>query len=803
MLSRLLPGRVTGVRYLCAVMLLLLTTAAWAGIQRVQIDQAYLAAGTSARGTVSLALEPEAPKDARLRVVLIRNIDVADKAKSPVGQFTTEVVNQVVGGKTGTLEVAFSVTTKGMLFGTIQAKAELLTGKEARVLATALSAPVQVGLRKRVSLAGEWKVADVKVFDGEFPGRPKDWKLGQFPTSVQLPGALTSDRAFRGWVTLKREISWAKDGALQPRALGIWGASDSALISINGTKIGETNPVENLAMLTSWFEFHNPFKGPENEQKRMLTGAGGSEYPFTMPLPQALPAAGKAEVEMVLRATSGGVMGAPLATYGVLNDLHLELAPAVNIEGVEFDTEKPGEKRRFKFLLTVSNETGKPYKGKIRAAYGRYQGDLPYTGACPAYATVDQAVTLPVGKSKVAVVREEMPRFDTCRATFLLLGAKDAVMDAMTQDFHTVTVEIRNRRDLYVNNERFIIKGQGSWGEDPNSRMQLRMKGGNAFRGHRSAPSRLVPTYVSEVQNIDERYRDGLLTSAGSALLASCEKCTFYNPKDTSNIDKAVKSIIDKLNRCPGIIIWEATNELHGEPEEARIAIQEAFHKYDPYHRPISCTKSSGEWEAEARDGRVAGTDIVGCQYLLTKEGVDSITAAITEQPIESTEVNWNDPTLYNEQKMYDVWLNKGLIGSLFFDYSGNSLDQPVPMTAPADGDPNAPGYLIRESQRLIYQDLVVKAEKQADGRILLTAGNQMPYMLRDVKLTVQSCGQFTIADLNPGEAASILLPLVNSPAVRERVAIRAEYTTHSGLKHLVVLTPMVVNAPAAKGVTK
>ena len=105
-------------------------------------------------------------------------------------------------------------------------------------------------------------------------------------------------------------------------------------------------------------------------------------------------------------------------------------------------------------------------------------------------------------------------------------------------------------------------------------------------------------------------------------MLASCEKCIFWNPKDTSNITKAVRGASSRrLAACPGLIQWEATNELHGEPEEARVAILEAFHKLDPYHRPVLATKGSGEWEAEAHDGRVAGVDIVGCQYLAEQGG--------------------------------------------------------------------------------------------------------------------------------------------------------------------------------------
>ena len=498
------------------------------------------------------------------------------------------------------------------------------------------------------------------------------------------------------------------------------------------------------------------------------------------------------------------MLGQSKPPYGILGAIYLDLLPSVYIRGVSFDTEKPGPQRRFKFALAMRNDSGKPFQGTLRTVYGSYQGKMPYTGPCPAVAAAGQAVTLPPGESTVEVLRDEPPRFDTCRATFLLVAGDGQVLDAAAQDFHTVTVEIRNRRDLYLNNERFFFKAHGSWAEDANSRLQLRIKGGNGFRGHRSAASWRVPGFSSEAANLDERYRDGLLTSAGSALLASCEKCTFWNPKDPSNVNRAVRGILrPALAQCPGVVQWEATNELHGEPEEARVAILEAFHKYDPYHRPVLATKAAGEWEAEAREGRVAGVDIVGCQYLLSKEGVDSITAAITEQPIMSTEVNWNDMTLYNEKQMYKVWLEKGVCGSLLFDYSGSALDQPVPLVPPDDGDRNGPWYMMRESHRALYQDLAATAVRQADGRVLLTLGNRMPYTLRNVVLTVRDLGQFQRAELKPGDGLTILMPAEYSPPVRERAVIRAEYATHGGLKCFQILTPRVAAAPVQEGEKK
>jgi len=259
-----------------------------------------------------------------------------------------------------------------------------------------------------------------------------------------------------------------------------------------------------------------------------------------------------------------------------------------------------------------------------------------------------------------------------------------------------------------------------------------------------------------------------------------------------------VRWFVRRLGRCPGVVMWEATNELHGEPEEARVEILKAFHAYDPYHRPVLATKGSGEWEAEARGGRVAGVDIVGCQYLLSKEATDSIVAAVTQQPVMSTEVNWNDENLSGEDNLFRTWLAKGLCGSLLFDYSGRSLTQGVPLVPPADRERD--GSLIRSSNRRLYQDVVASARQRADGRVALTVGNRMPYTLRNVVLRVARLGRFEPRDLAPGDAVEVLLPVAHAPPPREPLPLRAEFTTHAGLTHMEVLAPIVEPAPAKEG---
>ncbi len=767
------------------------------GIREISLDKSYMSSGEKANAKIIFDDAVSAPADATLRVTLLGDAEVTADAKTPAGAISHQLVESALGAAVKNGEAKAEISLPGVLVGRALVKAEILVDGGKQILAMAQSPSLEIGVRKHIDLAGAWTPTDAKLLEGDVPWQEKGWKMPPLPASVQLPGVLPFGQNFRGWMTLKREISWSKEGDLLPRTFMIWGASDSALVKVNGVEIGETQPHTETAFLTHWVEYHSPpqYKGDANELKRMLLLTSGTDQPVLLNLPKPLPAEGKAEIEMTIRATSGGVMTKPIPPFGILRSMHMELTPPAAFKSVTFDTQKPGDARRFIFKLTMSNDSGKEFKGKIRTVYGRYDGEMPYTGACYPYAEALQDVTLPAGESTVEVMRDELPRFDTCRANFMLVADGRAI-DIAQQDFHTVTVEIRDRRDLYLNNERFILKGQGSYARDLNGRMQLKLKGGNAFRGHEITSSPLVPGLQSEAAYIDGRLKDGLLTSAGSALLASCEKCTFWNPKDTSNIHKSVKTIMRNIAKCPGIIDWEATNELHGEPPEARVEIQKAFHAYDPYHRPVLCTKSTGEWEAEAHEGKVDGVDIVGCQYLLNKEGLDSVCAAITEQPIMSTEVNFNDPNLFNDNRMYETWMEKGVCGSLLFDYSGNGLDQPVPLMAPKDDNKEVPDYVIRESMRNLYQDLFATAEEQADGQVLVTLANRMPYTLNGVSFTVKDQGRFNVPDLKPGAAVKLILPKAICPPPRERMVIQAQYQTHKGLPHVAMLVPTVKPAP-------
>ncbi|HEY3321133.1 MAG TPA: hypothetical protein VGP72_11755 [Planctomycetota bacterium] len=769
----------------------------------IRIDSTYLVAGEKTKGVATLATSP-LPKDASVRITLTRETDVPSEPGAKGGTVTEEIANQPLADAT----FPFELTTKGMLTGRLRVLAELLEGKNGPCLEMAWGPVINVGVRRRVDLAGDWSVVKIDPLLGDVRERPKNWVPPTPPATIVQPGPLPFDAGFRGWVTLKREASWKDLGDLKPRLIHLSGISDSAVVQVNGQSLGETYPVEDMAVLTHWVEFHSPYKGPENAQKRLMLMDLGVQDPVTLALPKALD--GKGEIELKIRGTSG--LFAQKPPYGILGEMYLAATPGIYIKNVSFDTEMvapasvPAGRdagstmsyRRFKFHLVMGNDTGSDFKGNLRAAYGRYAGKTAYTAPCPEYAEEVHPLVLAKGESTVEITRDETPRFDTCRATFMAMdGSK--VLDAESCDFHTVTVEIRNRRDLFLNNERFFVKGQGSWGEDPNSRLQLRLKGGNAFRSHRSDPSKQFPGMVSAAENINSRLADGLLTSAGGALLASCERCAFWNPQDTSNISKAVKFHVRQLYACPGLILWEATNELFGEPEEARLAIQEAFHKLDPYHRPMTATKGSGEWEAEAKDGRVAGVDIVGCQYLLSKEALNSVTAAITEHPIMSTEVNWNDMALLGKN-LWKEWLDKGVCGSLLFDYSGNALNQPAPMIPPPEQEQNYPWDIMRRRDRALYQDLVATAKRQTDGRVRVTVGNQMPFTLRKVSLSVKELARFSVPDLSAGDAATIILPPEHSPPLRSPVVLRAEYQTHGGLPSMILLTPVVVAETTKEG---
>jgi hypothetical protein len=752
-------------------------------IDEVVVDRELLGDGDTASGSVNVTIDvARDPADLRLSIIAERHVDVP-RAAGAGSVAKTPLHEEKLSGN-GPHSIPFKCDVSQIVLGSVrfQVKVTNQTGEE---LALAWSRPVQIGVRRTHSLAGTWKVVSSEFM----PFAPDAQKsLKSLGDEVQLPGPISDPRTFRGWVTVTHSAKLPDAGDWSYRYLRTEGVADGLVATVNGQALPELGAVERMDTLSHWAEFHSNFKGQEMRQSLLMTAFGHVLPAASIALAKAVPA-GPAEVALRVRCTSDR------QAHGILGDFRLEATGPVHVSHVEFDTEKPGADRRFIFSVQVNNETGRVFAGKLRTVYGQYQGATPYTGDCPAYAESTQELRLEPGVQTVRVLRDESPRFATCRAAFIVADGNGRILDAQTQDFHTVTMEIRDRRDLYLNNERFIVKAQGSEASDPNGAANLHAMGGNAYRGNAPSASRRYPGLLSWTDLADQRMGVGLLT-AGGPLLASCEPCLFWNPEDKSNIARAVDMEIGSRVQCPGIILWEATNELHGDRPEARVAILEAIHRADPYHRPVFATKATGEWEAESVDGRIAGVDIVGCQYMQSHEALDAVLASARDQPVMITEVNWNDAGFHTDH-LWPGFLNKGLCGALWFDYSGRMLNQPLMAIPPSRVTPRESYDTILVEHRELYQDLAAKAQRLPDQRVKISLGNVMPYALHAMKISIETVGTFALPDLPPGAQASIIIePGLELPVQDGRLAVRADFTTHSGLPHHQILVPAIAAAP-------
>ena len=207
-------------------------------------------------------------------------------------------------------------------------------------------------------------------------------------------------------------MTWSGDGDLQPRAVLVDGASDRRRLRVDGVDLGETAPVEDMAVLTHWVEFHSSVQRPGERAeadvvdcRRQRVSRRGS------PLPKALPAEGKAEIEMTLRADQRRRCAAcPSRLTASSTASCLELLPAVYVKAVSFDTEKPGPR-------SGGSRSRSPWRtrragrstGKIRTVYGRYRPACPTRAACPQRDAAEQAVSCRPAESTVQVVRDETP----------------------------------------------------------------------------------------------------------------------------------------------------------------------------------------------------------------------------------------------------------------------------------------------------------------------------------------------------------------------------------------------------------
>ncbi len=756
-------------------------------IDDITLDRDLLGDGDTASGHITVTIDAaHDPANLALTMNADMQVDVPRRG-GPSGNVRTQALHEKLQGD-GSHSIPFKYDISKAVYGSVRFQAKV-TGPAGEEFAVAWSRPVQIGVRRVHSLAGTWTVAS-----SEFMPFAQDQhkSVKSLPPELPLPGPVSDPRSFRGWVNLTRSAALPSPGDWSYRYLRMEGVADGVLATIAGQPLPEIGALENIDTLSHWQEFHSAFKGEEKRQALLMTTFGRVLPPTSNPLPRPLPA-GPADLALRVRCTSDG------QAHGILGDLRLEATGPVHISRIAFDTEKPGADRRFVFSVQVNNDTGRVFEGRLRAVYGQYQGQTPYTGDCPAYAEAVQELSLEPGVQTVRVLRDESPRFATCRGAFIITDRQEKTLDAQTQDFHTVTMEIRDRRDLYLNNERFIVKAQGSEASDPNGAANLHAMGGNAYRGNSPTASRRYPGLLSWTDLADQRMGVGLLT-AGGPLLASCEPCLFWNPKDTSNIQRAVDTQIGSRIQCPGIILWEATNELHGDRPEARVAILEAIRRADPYHRPVFATKATGEWEEESEDGHIEGVDIVGCQYLQSHEAMDAVLASARNQPVMITEVNWNDPTLHS-QHLWTGFLNKGLCGALWFDYSGRMLNQPLTTIPPMRVSPQASEGTILINHRELYQDLAARAERLPDQRLKIKLGNVMPYALHSVKISIETVGVLALPDLPPGTEASLVIESADQIPIREgHIAVKADFMTHSGLPHHQILVPAISAAPVQTG---
>ena len=145
---------------------LLAPALAGAAIREIQLQDSYVAAGDDLQGTV-----------ATIRVTVIRDVDVPSERTARAGRHAEEVLARPVKGGGGPVAVPFRIETGGMLTGALRVKAKLLTEKGTLPPSVAWSVPVTVGVRRRVSLAGDWQVLSVKPLGVQIRGRPRDWKL--------------------------------------------------------------------------------------------------------------------------------------------------------------------------------------------------------------------------------------------------------------------------------------------------------------------------------------------------------------------------------------------------------------------------------------------------------------------------------------------------------------------------------------------------------------------------------------------------------------------------------------------------
>ncbi|MEK6793569.1 MAG: carbohydrate binding domain-containing protein [Spirochaetota bacterium] len=637
-------------------------------------------------------------------------------------------------------------------------------------LAIVLSALLTAAPRTVIDLGGDWKfnTKDDLSFAKE---RTDDasWKTVRFPGFWQEQGFADS-----GHVWARRTVSVS--GAL-PAELVIDGLYDEAEVFVNGKRAGKVRG--SIGMMANLFpipearriDVSGLFRTGENVIAiRFFDNPTRSEWIWrNFPYPSAKGLA------------------------GIEKGISLECAQGVFIRLVDIRVAEKGMvESAYRFGVTCVNRTGKTVNAAISLTAAGEQ---------------KKSVSIAAGTSRIDLAVKSRNGFG--KKSYAVSLASDAGNDSADGTWHTVIIEPKNGK-IYLNGEEFIVKGLNGhllWPEpiaadliellmDMNVNLVRPPQGNHLwFKDYDQFQSVMVFPVVS-----------------GNFSCKEIADWTKPVPKKTYTFEESatneIADYIASASLSPMIFGWNTANEIETgnkpEREEALVALLKTMRDYvrrdDGYERPAIYANLM--MESQRITG---GQDVIGYNHYIDPDSFDfaKVKAVSGNTPFVYSETDcpslyWKLPYWNNipfhipyQEKTFKKMLAAGGSGTMLYSGLFDYYERHVGVLSGVWQKPDLTlanmkiNEEYRDFVRYLYRDFdhaVVSGAWAKGSAAVIRIVNIMPYALKGFTL-ISGDNASKPVDIAPGAKTEIALT-----AGTKRV--RAEFTTHGGLKHATSFVP-------------
>jgi len=600
--------------------------------------------------------------------------------------------------------------------------------------------------RPRIYLNGNWSftTVDSSLFS-DVAVDESNWSSAPVPADWKALGIEHS-----GYAWYRRSFNLSKLPGLRPRFLRFDRIMDEGEVWLNGVRLQNPDPA--LCDLLKYRQFGSfGYKATKDTPYYHIYPL---DWPYMFPIGGAIRLG---ENHLAVR-----VLEDPhTPEAGIVGDVYLVLTRPCYISNVNLVPPKEVStdvRANFTFEVTITNG-GPPFDGQLCLSV--FDGDSEERGGDMMH------VSLGSGEERTFNLSwTYRPRFEKYVARVSILNGTEEI-DVVEEAFHGTVVEVRGNR-FYVNGERFIFRGVHY--PQPKDLDVMKWIGLNGVRTDNPSPRDVELALEKGIVYAP------LVGDSCTAIISTpeCAETTVaYDRPDSPYNEMEIQLAVLAMRNDPNVIIWNVANEMcvqdstKDEPMKTYLRTRYlAAHALDPYDRPVCY--SNPFWQHYTFWQDVIGTNVYG-----RKPDIPPT------KPLFMTE--WGHGLPFLRKSWASVVLNDdwGVMGAALWPGTGSwgagwpGINDPDPAVRDE----------FRWGLREFLQDMKIHVVNASDGEgMMIQLENRRFYHMRNVVVNV-SC-------LATGRQLTKTFDIIEPYGTvnwtisgREPVVVRADYTTHGGLK--------------------